>query len=181
MKDTPGSVWIYNTGSVHLLSGIIKKTTGLYADEFAEKYLFKPLDINEFEWNTDPMGDQCSGGTHGGLRLNTRDVAKFGLMFLNNGMWNGRQIISEEWIAESTKKQINIYNNINTSGYLWYQGSFKIFDQKIRYIASFGYGGQSLYIVPELNMVIVITCRGAEEDADVFIPVVKIFRSAINR
>ncbi|MFC1725485.1 serine hydrolase domain-containing protein, partial [candidate division KSB1 bacterium] len=109
----PGTVYNYNTGSVHLLSAIIRNASSLYAGKFAEKYLFGPLGIKEYDWNKDKMGYQCTGATHGGIKIKSRDLAKFGQMILQNGKWKGNQIVSEKWVKEATKTQIEIKNNIN--------------------------------------------------------------------
>jgi CubicO group peptidase (beta-lactamase class C family) len=87
VRDEPGTRYVYNTGSVHLISAIIRSRTGLYADEYTERYLFEPLAIEDFKWNKDPQGYPCTGGTHGGLRLRSRDLAKFAYLFLNGGRW----------------------------------------------------------------------------------------------
>ena len=111
IRDEPGTRYVYNTGSVHLLSAIIKSRSGLYANEFAEKVLFEPLGITRYDWNTDPKGYPCTGGTHGGLGLRTRDVAKFGMLYLRDGQWNGKQVISEDWVRKSTTKHITAFDN----------------------------------------------------------------------
>ena len=175
----PGTVYNYNTGSVHLLSAIIKNASGLYADKFAEKYLFGPLGIKEYYWNKDKMGYPCTGATHGGIKIKARDLAKFGQLILNKGSWEGKQVVSQEWISEATKTQIEIRNNINNCGYLWWPGFYKMYGKKVDFFASYGYGGQTMYIIPEFKMVIVFTCRLAEEDANVGFPVFKTFQAAI--
>lgn len=178
LRDEPGTRYVYNTGSVHLLSAIIKSTTGLYANEFAEKYLFNPLGIERYEWNTDPKGYQCTGGTHGGLQLKPRDVAKFGLLFLREGRWNDKQVLSKEWIEQSTAKRVRAFGSVDF-GYLWWSGTFRIRDKSIDYIYGAGYGGQSLHLVPELDMVIVFTCWARAEDADIFAPLMMIYNAAL--
>jgi len=179
MQYEPGTVYNYNTGSVHLLSAIIKNVSGVYADKFAEKYLFGPLGIKEYYWNKDKMGYPCTGATHGGIKIKARDLAKFGQMILNNGTWKGKQVVSEKWVKEATKKQIEIKNNINNCGYLWWPGFYKMYGKKIDFIASYGYGGQTMYIVPEYELIFIFTCRLAEEDANVGMPVFKTFQAAI--
>ena len=179
LKETPGTVYNYNTGSVHLISAVLKNKTGLYAAEFAEKYLFEPLGINKYYWNRDKMGYQNTGATHGGLRLKPRDLAKFGLMILRKGNWNGEQIVSEKWIKEATKKQIDIYNNINDCGYLWWPGFYKIKGKKSNFIASYGYGGQTMYIVPEPDLIIILTAWSSSQDANTGMPVFRTLMAAL--
>lgn len=180
-QHEPGSVYNYNTGSVHLLSAIIKNVSDLYADEFAEKYLFKPLGITVYQWNKDKNGYPCTGATHGGLRLRARDLVKFGLLILRDGNWMGRQIVSQQWVEKSTTKQMEIANNINSMGYLWWPGSYTFKEKKISYIASFGYGGQTMYIVPDLDLVFIFLCWTSEQDANVGFPAIMTIQAAVNR
>ncbi|MFC1725484.1 serine hydrolase domain-containing protein [candidate division KSB1 bacterium] len=178
--NAPGTVWEYNTGSVHLLSAVIKNAAGLFADQFIEEYLFGPLGITDYDWNKDNMGYQCTGATLGGLRMKIRDLAKFALMILKNGKWNSEQIISESWVEESSTQHIVIPENTNNMGYLWWLGEINVNSERIDYIASYGYGEQTMYIVPKLDMIVIITCSAAKKDADIFLPVMMIFQAAVN-
>jgi CubicO group peptidase (beta-lactamase class C family) len=107
IRSQPGIEWVYNTGSVHLLSGIIKQATGQFVDTFTELTLFQPLGIDEYEWNKDPQGFPTTGATQQGLRLKLRDIAKFGYLFLNKGKWKEQQVVSQAWVEESTSKHID--------------------------------------------------------------------------
>jgi len=178
MRDEPGTEWEYNTGSVHLLSGIIKQTTGLFADKFAEKYLFEPLSIKKYEWNKDPKGYPCTGGTHGGLRMRTRDVAKIGSLVLNRGKWNDRCIVSEDWVKLSTDLHYNP-PDYNAMGFLWWRQSFILYGTKVQMIYGAGYGGQSLTLIPDLDLIIVFTCWTQARDAMIFSPMLMIINSAL--
>ncbi len=180
IRDEPGTRYIYNTGSVHLLSAIIKSRSGLYANEFAEKVLFEPLGITRYDWNTDPKGYPCTGGTHGGLELGTRDVAKFGMLYLRDGKWNGKQVISADWVRESTTKHVTAFDNTDF-GYLWWLIKLKISDTPIDIIYGAGFGGQSLALVPKLDLMWVFTCWGRAEDADTFGPMLMIINSALKK
>jgi CubicO group peptidase (beta-lactamase class C family) len=155
MRDKPGDRWIYNTGNVQLLSAIIKKATGLYLHEFAEKHLFGPLKIENYYWNTDPSGYTCAGGSDGGLRLKARDVAKLGCLYINKGMWNGERVLSEAWIEKSTRGSITIRKD-SQYGYLWHVGLDKTYEQAYKYFYHTGSGGHLLMVYPELNLVVVI-------------------------
>jgi CubicO group peptidase (beta-lactamase class C family) len=178
VRDEPGTRWIYNTGSVHALSAVIKSRSGLHAGEFAEKYLFEPLGIERYEWNEDPKGYPCTGGTLGGLRLRTRDLAKFGMLFLRDGRWKDTQVISKEWVETSTTHHVTPVQN-RGFGYLWWRGSFTIKNEKLDFFYAAGYGGQSLQLVPELDLMIVFTCHGKERDADIFAPTIMILGAAV--
>ncbi|HEX7970185.1 MAG TPA: hypothetical protein VF502_18320, partial [Stellaceae bacterium] len=92
---------------------------------------------------------------YGGLRLRARDLAKIGQLVLSRGAWQGRQIVSAEWIAQSTAPQIN-GEGIFFYGYQWWLGRSLIDRREIRWVAGFGNGGQRLYVVPELDLVVAV-------------------------
>ena len=162
---SPGTRFNYNTGSIHLLSAVIKSVSGLYAHQFAEKYLLHPMGIYGYQWNKDPMGYPCTGGTDGGIGLRTRDVAKFGWLFLRDGKWKGNRIISEQWVKETPRNYTEMSGR-RRYAYNWFSGSMTVNQKQLDYIASFGYGGQTLYIVPEYDLIFVITCELAESGSN---------------
>ena len=178
IQSDPGTEWVYNTGSVHLLSGIIRQASGMYADVFAEQVLLQPLGIQSYEWNKDPQGNPCTGGTLQGLRLQSRDVAKFGYLFLNRGRWKDRQVVPETWVEESTRKHID-FDDDGGFGYLWRTGSNTVNGKGFSHYFAAGYGGQTIHIVPELDMMMVFTCWGEEQDADIFLPMLMIYGSIL--
>ena len=100
----------------------------------------------------DPISKRDVRG-YGGLRLSARDLTKIGQLILNGGTWQGRQIISEEWIAKSTTPQIN-GEGIFFYGYLWWLGHFLVERREIGWIAGFGNGGQRVYILHKLDLVV---------------------------
>jgi CubicO group peptidase (beta-lactamase class C family) len=150
----PGEVWVYNSGASQLLSGILKEATGLPADEYAEEYLFNPVGIKDYYWKKTPSG---LADTEGGLYLRAEDLAKIGTLILQNGVWEGKQIVSRDWIEAMTSPQVpdvapsDPYWNYGY-GYLWWllpnQNGADV-------IAALGYGGQFLFIVPELDLIAV--------------------------
>lgn len=147
MEAEPNSLWHYNTGASHLLSGIIQEVTGMTTLEFALENLFSPLGISNLYWNVDRQGVNYGGYD---LQLTPEDMAKFGYLFLNNGTWDGEQIVSEEWVASSTGTftQLNSYEGY---GYQWWTlpaiGAF--------YAA--GLYGQFIFVVPEQDLVVAFT------------------------
>ena len=157
LTDQPGSKFVYNTGLTHVLSGIIAKKSGRNTMEFADQYLFGPLGIDIKRWDRDGLGIY-SGGT--GLYLTPGDMAKLGLLYLNNGKWKDEQIIPEEWVKESVSAQIQVSPELNY-GYLFWvedlkdQTSGKIYHT---YRAD-GAGGQKILVIPELDMLVVITAN----------------------
>ena len=102
LVDTPGTEFNYCGGQSLILGGVIQNTSNLYADQFAEMFLFKPLGIRKFDWWKHQDG---AIRTDGGLRLRPRDMAKIGLLFLQNGRWKDRHILSERWVTESVKER----------------------------------------------------------------------------
>ena len=179
LSHNPGEIYNYNTGSVHLLSSVFKESTGLFADEFAEQFLFEPLGITEYFWNTDNQGFPCTGATHGGLKMKARDVAKYGFLYLNNGKWNNVQVIPEWWIEESVIPRIDI-DQTEQIGYLWRLGQYDINGNKVDYYLSVGSGGQTLIVVPELDLIIIFLCWNNSIDADILIPMILILNSILN-
>jgi CubicO group peptidase (beta-lactamase class C family) len=127
LKNEPGKIFAYNSTNAHLHSMMITKTTGLRALDFGKKYLFKPLGISNLQWY------ELSGYTVGGygLQLTSRDMAKVGYLYLNKGRWNRRQILTQEWVEDSTRMQVKIPEEITgwvreymersvAYGYLWW-------------------------------------------------------------
>lgn len=152
----------YSTAGAHLLSAIITRSTGKNAREFAGERLFKPIGMKEipdygmksfgFEdlfgenvrgWVEDPNGNSTGGW---GLTLTPRDMARFGFLYLNHGLWANRQIISNQWIVESTAMTPHKY------GYLWW---LREEDGVFAYLA-LGDGGNVICCIPEKDLVIAI-------------------------
>jgi CubicO group peptidase (beta-lactamase class C family) len=158
MKYDPGTVLEYITGASHLLSAIIQKTTGKTTLEFARKYLFKPLAISEVQWTYDKQN--INHGDHG-LSLTSRDMAKFGYLYLNNGMWNREQIVSTDWVNKSTQTY-NLFEEYSGYGDQWYTDisgygyQWWTFPQ-INVFYTNGFHGQNIYVAPEYDMVVVFT------------------------
>ncbi|MBR1170292.1 serine hydrolase [Bradyrhizobium liaoningense] len=148
----PGQEFFYNTGALTLVSAIIRKATGRPLDEFAREALFEPLGITSTTWAR-YRGDTDAGG---GLRLRPRDMAKIGQLVLAGGRWNGRGIVSKAWIDASTAEKIKGTDN-QSYGYLWWLGQARVNDRKINWIGALGRGGQSIRIVPELDLVVAVT------------------------
>ena len=153
----PGASWYYNGGCSVILGAIIERASGMQVEDFSREYLFDKLGIYNYNWWI--MRDGLAG-THGGLSLRSRDMAKFGQLFLNGGTWNGERIISENWVAESTAQHIHAYG-IHWYGYQWWRRSMNGYNV---FFAA-GAGGQNIFIVPELELVIVTTFNyGSYED-----------------
>ena len=151
MRDAPGEKFEYNTMLAHMMSAILTKASGKSTKEFADTFLFRPLGISDEKWSQDNKGIYIGGSE---LFLRPRDMAKFGLLTLNKGVWNGRQIVPRAWVEESTSPKLSIgpdryYPTVIRYGYWWW-----IPDRSYQ---ARGYNGQYIIIRPDLNMVVVVT------------------------
>ena len=157
--QSPGEIFNYSSGLSLVLGAVLKNKTGLYANEFAEKYLFDPLGISEFSWQQGPNGMVYTSGGDRGLWLRPRDMAKIGLLFINKGNWKGQQIVSSEWIYESTKSHVNAFFAGSEYGYQWWRGEKAIGNRIIGVFYAAGRGGQYIFICPSLDLVAVFTSK----------------------
>jgi CubicO group peptidase (beta-lactamase class C family) len=148
----PGETFFYDPGMPHILSDIIQKTSGLTLEAYAQTRLFGPLGITDYSWQSDPQGVSLGNS---GLSLRPQDMAKFGYLYLHYGHWGGEQIVPEKWMQESTTKHMETKGLMNTAeddgyGYYWWIDSFGGF-------SAHGYGGQYIFVVPGLDMIVVFT------------------------
>lgn len=153
MIDTPGGKGRYCSGNPITLGRIIEKTTNKALPEFAKQTLFKALGIHNFKWSFKP--DKSSSETFCQIYLTSRDMAKFGLLYLNNGVWNGKQVLSADWVKQSLTKH-SVVQGVNY-GYLWWVKYLDV--DGVRYYgkAAQGNGGQRIYLWEDQNMITVIT------------------------
>jgi CubicO group peptidase (beta-lactamase class C family) len=139
MTTEPGTRYDYCGLNPHLLSAIIQETTGKSALNFGAENLFNPLGIPNVYWPSDPQGNSWGWGD---MKMTPHDMAKLGYLFLNNGQWDGRQIVSAEWVEAATRG--------SSYGYQWW------LKPSGTYYAC-GVGGQEIWVLPNLDMVIVMT------------------------
>ncbi len=141
---------VYSTGTSHLLAVIITKAAGMSTKAFAEKFLFGPLDITVGGWDRDPQGYYMGGNN---LALKPSDMLKIGQMLIDKGVWEGKQIISMDWIIDSFKTYT--YSNYNPYGYgyQWWNKQ----TGKYTTLFAWGHGGQYIMMIPELDAVVVMT------------------------
>lgn len=169
MASDPGTTFAYNTPSTVSLGQAIENSSSISLLDFGLANLVTPLDISEVEVLTTPTGLPDLGR---GLYLLTRDLLKFGQLFLDQGQWNGRQIVSAAWADESTAPHVALHWTspqnydwkLDGYGYLWWTGYFEHNGQQLRSFAARGYGQQSLMVVPELELVIAIYSHDWNED-----------------
>lgn len=153
MDGLPGEKAQYCSGNTLVLGKIVEKASKQPLHEFAKKYLFDPLGTTDFKW--DFILDQNNQDEFGQLYLKPRDMAKFGLLYLNGGKWNGRQIISPDYISQSLAKH-SVVDSIDY-GYIWWRESMTAGGVAYPGIAAKGNGGQRIFLWPEYNMVAVVT------------------------
>ncbi|MGB5527533.1 MAG: serine hydrolase [Gemmatimonadota bacterium] len=150
----PGVKWNYNSGGSHLMSAIILQATGQTTAEYAEEHLFGPLGIRDYHWKKDPQG---LPDTEGGLYLAAEDLARIGVLYLQDGVWEGERLLPEGWVAAATARQVDDVapNNPNWNwgyGYQWWRLDASGLDVW----AGLGFGGQNLIVIPARGLVGVI-------------------------
>ena len=134
------------------MGAILKKATGKAVDQLAATLLFAPLGITDFTWYKHPNGSPHAAG---GLRLRPRDLAKIGQLILQRGSWNGTQVVSSAWIDAATAPHI-MSEFLFFYGYQFWLGRSLVNGHEVKWTAAVGLGGQRVYIIPELDMVVAL-------------------------
>lgn len=160
----PGSGWDYSSASVHILSGVLTKASGMSTMAFAEQYLFEPLGIQIAFWARDPQGYYFG---HADMYMTPRNMAKLGYLYLQEGVINGQQVWPESWIEDATTFHSvmpwggGIFNKWGY-GYLWWL--WRVYGHHAFFAG--GQGGQFIIVIPDLNSVIVTTAKTAVISVD---------------
>lgn len=158
IERQPGTFFLYNTGATYMLSAIIQKVTGQTLQQYLRPRIFVPLGIEGEDWETDPQGINTGGY---GLRVKTEDISKFGLLYLQKGKWNGKQLLSPEWIEEATRIQIASNSSKPTRPKEeddWAQGyGYQFWRCRPGGYRADGAFGQFCMIMPEYDAVVAIT------------------------
>ncbi len=153
-RDENGrGTFAYCTAGSFLLGQILERVTGHTVDDFFRDFLFDPLGIDTWQWGRSPSGEFMTGG---GLRLRSRDLAKIGLMLLNDGQWNGRQVIPTQWISEATSPKVQAREGVGY-GYQFWQHTWQTPCGPTPASYMSGNGGNKVLLFPEFNAVIVVT------------------------
>lgn len=159
VADEPGTKFLYNSGASYMLSSIVKKVTGLSAHEYLKPRLYEPLGIVGATWTENAEGVNI-GASH--LRIRTEDIAKLGLLYLQKGVWEDKQIISKEWVAAASAKHIDT-NNASDS---WNHGyGYQFWLNPPGGFRADGAYGQYSMVFPELDAVVAITSESADKAA----------------
>jgi CubicO group peptidase (beta-lactamase class C family) len=150
VKNPPGTRFAYCSSGVHAVSVALREATGKTALQYAQDELFGPLGIRQSIWPADPRDGNNFGW--GDLRLRPLDLARIGYLYLMDGVWDGKRILTSEWIDEATRIQVALPEQGGGYGYLWwsYPGAY----------AARGRGGQMLAVIPGKNLVVVMTGGG---------------------
>lgn len=150
MDAAPGTKWVYNSGGSHLMSGIIRAATGSTIDVYAERHLFGPLGITDYYWKKTPKGLPDS---EGGLYLEAPQLAKIGYLYLNDGIWDGRRILPDGWVAASTDIRVP---RVNAAGFGYGYQWWRVDRGETAIWAGLGFGGQYLIVIPDYDVVGVV-------------------------
>jgi hypothetical protein len=167
MKDEPGKVFAYSSGATELLAYIFKRETGVDIERYGHSHLFGPLGIVKYHWKRTPLGVV---DTEGGLYLSSKDLAKIGLLYLNDGLWKGQRVMSSEWIKESLTPRIDAGEGFQY-GYQWWllpHGE----PSRLAWAAR-GMGGQRLLVFPEDQLIVVSTAWHILNEASIEFDVVR--------
>lgn len=155
LLHAPGEVFTYSTLDAHLLSAVLAQVSGMSILAFANRYLFGPLGSQATRWASDPQGYQIGGSE---LYLTPQDMAKVGYLSVRRGRWEDKQLIPEGYLQASIRTQVDPGGSMvvsDTYGYLWWVSS--VGPHASCY--AIGYGGQTIYVIPDLDVVLVTTAR----------------------
>jgi CubicO group peptidase (beta-lactamase class C family) len=157
MKTAPGKQYNYCSINAFLTGAIIENASKMHLDDFAKQFLFTPLGVSRYEWRRVPI-DRTTG--QGNLKITTRDEALLGQLFLQNGRYLNHQVVLESWVKQATSSIVPISAvdpYADYYGYMWYTRAEKVGDRSILVHFASGNGGNKIYFVPSLDMVIAIT------------------------
>jgi CubicO group peptidase (beta-lactamase class C family) len=153
MAEEPGTRFYYNDGAPEALAYIFRQATGQDIEEYAAKYLFAPLGIEHWYWKRIPFG---LADTEGGLYLERHDLARIAVLFQHNGLWDGKQIVSPEWVKATIAPAVTVNEKSGVkSGLLWWLYPYSKDDPRLAFGGS-GFGGQFPLVVPDYDLVIVV-------------------------
>jgi CubicO group peptidase (beta-lactamase class C family) len=152
-KSPYGRAWSYCTAGVTILGPLLELATKQKVPDFADAVLFKPLGISRSKWHYQPLGPAMTGG---GLELRSRDLLKLGQLYVDLGRWQGRRVISEDWVRRSVSPHANAREDTDY-GYLWWLQTFNVDGRRIKTYGMYGTGGNKVFVVPDQKVVVVVT------------------------
>jgi CubicO group peptidase (beta-lactamase class C family) len=162
LAAAPGERWQYSSVNTMLLGRIVSVVTGQDLDAYAKVKLYTPLGFGRYQWHRDSEGKIIPQGN---LSIRARDLLKFGLLFQQRGLWDGRQLVSEAWIDEATRSRTVLSRDPATGlgdlykgyGYHWWTGEAPSASGAQGFYFASGNGGQRVFVVPGLELVVVVT------------------------
>ncbi|MEP6733672.1 MAG: serine hydrolase [bacterium] len=149
----PGSTRAYCSGGINYAGHVIGMSTGMWLPAFFDRYIAQPLQITRYGMNLMPSGDGYSGG---GMHMLPRDLLKFGQLYLDGGTWGGHRLVSADWVKRSTSPQQSVQDGSH-DGFAWHLHDVRAGAKTYATYEASGNGGQFLFVVPELQMAIVVT------------------------
>jgi len=161
MAAPAGQRFNYNGGATAVLAGLLERGVGMPLPEYARRRLFAPLGITDWEWLTDFRGRPLA---FAGLRMRPQDLARIGQLMLQHGRWNGTQIVPAAWIEASLQPHVDTGDGLQY-GYQWWHGKTQALGREQAWTAAFGNGGQRLFVVPGLDLVVVLTAGVYDDEA----------------
>ena len=163
----PGTYWYYSGGDVNLLGQFLERATTESVEDFARAHLFEPLGISDSRWRyINPDVIYASGE----LELRPRDLAKFGSLYLNDGRWNGTQVLSSAWVDASLHEQVSIPGRAADGdgySYQWFTATYEHAGHAVDAVIRTGWGGQALALFPDLDTLVVLTAGDYEQQSQV--------------
>jgi CubicO group peptidase (beta-lactamase class C family) len=154
-NKTIGNEWDYFTAGAVILGDVLNKTVPEGLEKYADKKLFKPLGISNYKWQ---FTTSNVPNTAGGFQMSSLDNARYGQLYLDNGMYNGKQILSEKWVESSLTKQIALLKMENEFyGYLLWNKKYNVNNQEIEAYYASGNGGNKILIFKDLDALVVVT------------------------
>jgi CubicO group peptidase (beta-lactamase class C family) len=149
----PGERWNYNGGATAVIAALVARGTGRPLLDYARERLFAPLGIEHLDWMSDNDREPSAAA---GLRLRPRDIAKIGQLVLDGGRWANRQVVPAAWLKESVEPRVDVEPLVRY-GYFWWLGAASVGDVPAPWVGAFGNGGQRLFVLPELELVVAVT------------------------
>jgi len=179
----PGKRWTYNGGATALLGRIIANGTGKSLHEYAREVLFEPLGMGPTDWFKGNDGELIAAS---GIRMTPRDLTKIGQLMLRGGVWDERVVVPAEWIARCTSPVVPI-DEVREYGYHWYVGRYAFETPTAprwnrsrleRYWSAAGNGGQRLFVIPGLDLLVAVTA-GNYDTPDQWVPPARVVREVV--
>lgn len=152
MVRDPGSAGVYCTGGINVVGSVLARSAGMNLKQFFHRFFAEPLGIDYYQMNLSPTLEAYMGG---GIRLQPRDFLKLGQLYLDGGVWQGRRLLSEAYVTASAAAQSSI-NTTDDYGYAWWRQTYNVDDVAVETFYASGNGGQLLFVVPELELVVLI-------------------------